>query len=254
MAENLIFMDEASVNLAMVRLYARALKGQRARGERPQKRGVNISLLSALSLRGVVASINIYGPVDGLTFEAFTVRKVVPKLWKGACVVIDNAKIHFGEMVKDSIESAGATLIYLSPYSPEFSPIENFWSKVKAILRKLKARTYADLIDAITDAMLQVTQTDIRRVHLSFANVSKSVKLKKLVKPSKKDEIKKMTPQDEQQLKAHLKAAAEILYKNTDPAALKSFEDIEKSLREQILKEVGPELASFFFQKSQKLK
>ena len=161
MAENLIFIYEASVNLAMVRLYARALKGQRARGEKPQKRGVNISLLSALSLRGVLSLINIYGPVDAVTFEAFTVRKLVPNLWKGACVVIDNAKIHFGEMVKTSIENAGATLIYLSPYSPEFSPIENFWSKVKSILIKLKARTYVDLIDAITDAMLQVTQTDI---------------------------------------------------------------------------------------------
>ena len=162
MAEDLIFIDEASVNLAMVRLYGRALKGRRARGERPQKRGVNISLLSALSLRGVASSINIYGPVDGVTFEAFIVRKLVPNLWKGARVVIDNAKIHFGEMVKNSIENAGATLIYLSPYSPEFSPIENFWSKVKSLLIKLKARTYADLIDAIADAMLQVTQTDIR--------------------------------------------------------------------------------------------
>lgn len=63
-----------------------------------------------------------------------------------------------------------------------------------------------------------------------------------------------MTPEDEQQLKAHLKAAAEILYKNTAPSELKSFESIEKSLRNQILKEVGPELASFFFQKSQELK
>ncbi len=146
----------------MIRLYGRALKGERARGEKPQKRGVNISLLSALSFKGVVASMNIYGPVDGVTFEAFTVQKLVPNLWKGACVVMDNAKIHLGEIVKQSIENAGATLIYLSPYSPEFSPIENFWSKVKSILIKLKARTYTDLIDAIRDAMLQVTQTDIR--------------------------------------------------------------------------------------------
>lgn len=78
--------------------------------------------------------------------------------------------------------------------------------------------------------------------------------MKKLVKAQKKDEVKKMTPEDEQQLKAHLKAAAEILYKNTDSTELKSFESIEKSLREQILKEVGPELASFFFQKYQRLK
>ena len=146
----------------MVRIYARALKGERARGERPQKRGRNISLLSALSLEEVVASSNIYGSVDGITFEAFIATKLVPKLWNNSYVVMDNARIHLGDMVKELIEQAGAKLIYLSPYSPEFSPIENFWSKVKAILRKLKARTYKDLIDGITDAMLKVTKEDIR--------------------------------------------------------------------------------------------
>ncbi len=74
---------------------------------------------------------------------------------------MDNAKIPLGQMVKNCIENAGATLIYLSPYSPEFYPIENFWSKVKSLLIKLKARNYLDLMDAITDAMLQVTQKDI---------------------------------------------------------------------------------------------
>jgi len=160
--EDLIFLDESGVNLAMVRLYARALKGKRARGEKPQKRGRNISLISALSLRKVVASVNIYGAVDGVTFEAFVLNKLVPNLWENACVVMDNAKIHQGEIVREFIEKAGATLLYLSPYSPEFSPIENFWSKVKSILRKTAARTYKGLIDAIANAMLNVTQENIR--------------------------------------------------------------------------------------------
>ena len=146
----------------MLRLYARALKGKRARGEKPQKRGKNISIISALSFKEVLASSNIYGSVDGVTFEAFIVKKLVPKLWKNACVVMDNARIHFGEMVKEAIEITGAKIIYLSPYSPEFSPIENFWSKVKAILKKLKARTYKDLIEGIFNAMAQVTEQDIR--------------------------------------------------------------------------------------------
>jgi len=158
----LIFIDESGVNLAMVRLYARAIIGRRARGSRPQKRGRNISLLTALSLEKVVVSSNIYGAVDGVTFEAFIANKLVPKLGKNATVIMDNAKIHLGEMVRELIEQTGAKLIYLSPYSPEFSPIENFWSKVKAILRKAKARTYKDLIDNITDAMLKVTKDDIR--------------------------------------------------------------------------------------------
>jgi transposase len=160
--EDLIFIDESGVNLAMIRLYARALKGKRARGVKPQKRGQNISIISALSLEKVLASSNIYGSVDGITFEAFIVKQLVPQLWENACVVMDNARIHLGKMVKEAISEAGAKVIYLSPYSPEFSPIENFWSKVKAILRKLKARTYKDLIDGIVDAMTQVTQQDIR--------------------------------------------------------------------------------------------
>jgi transposase len=161
-SEDLIFVDESGVNLAMLRLYARALKGKRARGEKPQKRGRNISLITALSLEKILASRNIYGAVDGVTFEGFIIKELVPLLWEGAYVIMDNAKIHLGEMVREPIENAGAKLLYLSPYSPEFSPIENFWSKVKAILRKIKARTYQNLIDGIIDAMLQVTQQDIR--------------------------------------------------------------------------------------------
>jgi transposase len=102
-----------------------ALKGKRARGKKPQKRGKNISIISALSLEKVLADRIIYGSIDGATFEAFIVKKLVPQLWENACVVMDNARIHLGEMVKEAIEQAGAKLIYLSPYSPEFSPIEN---------------------------------------------------------------------------------------------------------------------------------
>jgi UDP-3-O-acyl-N-acetylglucosamine deacetylase len=84
----------------------------------------------------------------------------------------------------------------------------------------------------------------------------KRVKIKKLVKSSNKDEVNKMTPSDQQQLKVHLKAAAEILYRNTDPTELKSFEsiEIEKSVRQKMLEEVGPELGSFFFQQYQEFK
>ena len=112
------------------------MKGERAKGEKPQKRGKNVSILGALSLKGVIASMNIYGSVDGLTFEAFIITQLIPKLWKGACVVMDNAKIHLGKIIRQEIEKVGAKLVYLSPYSPDFSPIENFWSKVKAILKK----------------------------------------------------------------------------------------------------------------------
>lgn len=159
--EDLIFIDESGVNLALVRLYARSLKGERARGEKPQKRGKNVSILGALSLKGVIASMNIYGSVDGLTFEAFIITQLIPKLWKGACVVMDNAQIHLGKIIRQEIEKVGAKLVYLSPYSPDFSPIENFWSKVKAILKKISPRTNCDLVQAIDLAMENVTEKDI---------------------------------------------------------------------------------------------
>jgi transposase len=94
----------------------------------------------------------LIGPTDGLTFEAFISQRLVPKLWKGACVIMDNCSIHKGEEIKALIEAAGAILIYLLPYSQDFSPIENGFSKIKNTLRSIGARTYPDLVKAIEEA------------------------------------------------------------------------------------------------------
>ena len=101
------------------------------------------------------------GAVDGLTFEAFISQRLVPQLWEGACVIIDNCSIHLGKEIDKLIGQAGARLIYLPPYSPEFSPIENFWSKVKSILRSLEARTYSELEKTLKEAFEQVSLEDI---------------------------------------------------------------------------------------------
>ena len=111
--EDFIFIDEAGVNLALVKLYARALKGKRARGVRPQKRGKNVSMIGAVALRGVIASANIYGSCDRITFEAFITNKLVPQLWSGACVVLDNSTIHKGEEIRAAIEAVGACVSFL---------------------------------------------------------------------------------------------------------------------------------------------
>ena len=113
--KNLVFLDEAGVNLALIRLYARAPKGRRARGSRPHRRGKNVSMISAISLKGIVTSLNLCGSIDGLTFEAFVIRKLIPKLWKGAVVVWDNYSIHKGQEIEKAIKKAGAKLIYLLP-------------------------------------------------------------------------------------------------------------------------------------------
>jgi transposase len=110
---------------ALIRLYARAIKGKRARGAKPQKRGKNVSMIGAVALRGIIASVNVYGSNDAITFEAFVMNKLVPQLWKGAGVVLDNSTIHQGDEVRRAIEAVGAKLVFLSPYSPEFNPIEN---------------------------------------------------------------------------------------------------------------------------------
>jgi len=161
LAKDLIFIDESGVNLSLVRLFARAPKGKRAGGERPIKRGKNVSLIGAIGLKGVITQVSLIGATDGLTFEAFISQKLVPKLWKGAYVVMDNCSIHKGKEIEALIQSAGANLIYLPPYSPDFSPIENCWSKIKTILRSIGARNYPDLAKAIEEAFNKVSLKDI---------------------------------------------------------------------------------------------
>ena len=152
MAKNLIFIDESGVNLALTRLHARSPRGQRAHGSKPQKRGKNVSIISALGFQGVLTRVSLFGAIDSLTFEAFVAQRLVPQLWPGACVILDNGSIHFGEAVASLIQQAGAHLLYLPPDSPDFSPIENCFSKIKSILRSIKARSYPNLDKAIEDA------------------------------------------------------------------------------------------------------
>lgn len=158
---DLVFIDESGVNLGLMRLFAWAMEGQRAYGERP-RRGKNISIVAGISLGGVVASTVLEGAFDGLSFEAFVANRLVPNLWPGACVVMDNCSIHKGEEIRELIEGAGAKLVYLPPYSPDFSPIENFWSKVKSVLKTLGSRTCQGLLEAIEEAFKEISESDIR--------------------------------------------------------------------------------------------
>ncbi len=157
----LVFLDESGVNLGLIRLFAWAIQGRRAYGQQP-KRGKHVSVVAGLSLAGVVAAAVILGAFDGLTFEAFVATRLVPNLWPGAGVVMDHCSIHKEEEIRRLIEAAGARLVYLPPYSPDFSPIENFWSKVKAILKARGARSDQALSDAIETAFEKASETDIK--------------------------------------------------------------------------------------------
>ena len=159
--ENLVFVDETGSNLAMTRRYARSLRGSRAYSDAPYQRGKNLTLIGAIALRGLVGEMTLPGATDALAFKTYVKQVLVPNLWAGACVVMDNLPAHKVAGIRESIEAVGATLVYLSPYSPDFSPIENCWSKVKEFLRARAARTYTELDQAITDALAAVTTKDI---------------------------------------------------------------------------------------------
>jgi len=133
-------------------------KGSRTREPKPSKRGKNVSRIEAISVTEVLTSVNLTGTTDAITFEAFIIRKLVPKLWKGACVVMDYCTIHTGEKREKTIKKKGDKLIYLSPYSPDFSPIENSWSKLKNILRSIKTTNYQELGKAREFAFNEVTE------------------------------------------------------------------------------------------------
>ena len=143
---DLVFVDEAGVNIAMTRLYARSAKGSRAYGECPDQRGKNVTMVGALSLKGLIAALTFQGGTVNNAFYTFVTKVLVPNLWQGACVVMDNFRSHKVAAVQKAIEAAGATLVYLSPYSPDFNPIENCWSKVKEFLRSIAARSYEAML------------------------------------------------------------------------------------------------------------
>lgn len=158
---DLVFEGVAGVNLAMSRRYARSLKGTRAYGERPDGRGKNVTMIGGVSVQGVVAALTFQGGTDSLAFQTYVTEVLVPNLWKGACVVMDNFSSHKVAGIKEAIEAAGARLVYLPPYSPDFNPIENCWSKVKEYLRAAAARTCEALDQAITKAFDAVTTQDM---------------------------------------------------------------------------------------------
>ncbi len=154
----------------MSRLYARALKGKRAVGDRPDGRGKNLTLVGAMALRGIVAAMTFFGGCDQLcwcasrnryAFLTFVEKVLIPNLWPGAVVVMDNFSSHQVAGIRKAIEAAGAKLVFLSPYSPDFSPIELGWSKIKEFLRTQAARSYPALDEAITSAIDAIAPQDI---------------------------------------------------------------------------------------------
>ncbi|HEX8128161.1 MAG TPA: IS630 family transposase [Pyrinomonadaceae bacterium] len=159
----LVFLDEAAVNTAMTPRYGRARRGERVVDYVPRSYGEQTSLIGALSFgRGLIAVMTLTGAVDTLAFDAYLSRVLAPRLRRGDVAVLDNLNVHKASQVEQVAEARGAQVLWLAPYSPDFSPIEHCWSKIKTLLRAAKARTREELERALARAIRQVTKSDIR--------------------------------------------------------------------------------------------
>ncbi len=154
------FVDESGVNLAMTRLYGRAPKGERVVGSVPQNYGQNVTVLAALGPQGLHAMMTVEGATDADVFRAYVKHVLGPTLAPGDIVVLDNLGAHKAVGIQQMLARRRVRLLYLPPYSPDLSPIEPCWSKVKTGLRAAKARTREALDAALSQALATVTPVD----------------------------------------------------------------------------------------------
>lgn len=158
--KRLKFVDESGVNLAMTRLFARAPIGERVIGSVPKNYGASLTMIASLGVSGLDAMMTIQGATDGEVFRVYVEQVLCPTLVWGDIVVVDNLRAHKVAGVQEAIQRCGARLIYLPPYSPDLSPIEKCWSKIKTFLRAMGARTYEALEEAIEGAIATITESD----------------------------------------------------------------------------------------------
>jgi transposase len=137
----------------MARLRGRAPRGERCRAAVPHGHWKTTTFTGALRLSGMTAPMVLDGAMNGAAFLAYVEQVLVPTLAPGDVVVMDNLPAHKPVAVRAAIDRAGARLLYLPPYSPDFNPIENAFAKLKALLRKAATRTIDELWDAIRDAL-----------------------------------------------------------------------------------------------------
>ena len=158
--ERLVFIDETGASTKMARRYGRAPRGQRCRAPVPHGHWKTTTFVGALRLHGMTAPMVLDGAMHGAAFLAYVEQVLVPTLGPGDIVVMDNLPAHKPVAVRHAIEAAGAELRFLPPYSPDFNPIEMAFSKLKAFLKKIAARTMDDLRDAIATGIDTFTPSE----------------------------------------------------------------------------------------------
>ena len=157
----LVFLDESGANTGMTRLYGRALRDKRVVEAVPDTRFHRTTMLSSVRLDGTTVPLVFEGALNGDIFRAYVEQLLVPSLHPGDIVVMDNLSSHKVCGIVEAIEAVGASVMFLPPYSPDLNPIELMWSKIKAILRKLKIRAKESLDEGIAFAFDSVSTSDI---------------------------------------------------------------------------------------------
>lgn len=140
-----MFIDETWAATNMARSHGRCARGERLRMGFPHGHRKTTTLVAGLRMSGMVAPMGLDGPINGEWFEAYVTQVLVPELQQGDIVIMDNLSSHKRAAVRELIEAAGARLLFLPPYSPDFNPIEKAFARLKAMLRKAAERTVSGL-------------------------------------------------------------------------------------------------------------
>jgi transposase len=156
----LVFVDECGTHTSMTRRRARAARGERARGAVPRNRGPVTTLLAGVSLAGMSPAMTVEGGTDTAVFATYLEHFLLPALAPGTVIVVDNVGAHQPDRIRELVEAAGCQLVFLPAYSPDLSPIEEAFSKIKALVKAAAARTRAALDAAIAAALDAVTAGD----------------------------------------------------------------------------------------------
>lgn len=150
------------MNLSLARTFGRAFGGHRANGNVPKNYGMGVTVLGAMNRDGELATLEVRGATDELVMIAFIDEVLRSVLKQGDIVVMDNLTSHKTQRVRQAFAELGVEVYYLPPYSPDLNPIEMCWSKFKAILRQMAARSYDALSEAISSALKKITTADAR--------------------------------------------------------------------------------------------
>ena len=156
------WLDQTSINAGMTRLYGRALSNERVYEYVPDVRFERTSIMAALGFSGFIAPLTYKGTLNGEFFGTYVKECLAPAMKKGDTLMLDNLSAHKVENALKPLYDKGVNIVFLPPYSSDFNPIEQAWSKIKAYLRKVKARTFGELFHATGDALNVVVDEDIK--------------------------------------------------------------------------------------------